>query len=153
MSNPKPSPPSASGASPEASPEASSRAFAKPERVLACVLCQQRKIKCDRKFPCAQCSKAGAQCAPATTVSRQRRRRFPERDLLERLRHYESLLRQHDVSFEPMHPSTPGKPSLTSTKEPRERLDNEALHPTSTEAPRPPNNSTSIKSEPIFEPK
>lgn len=26
-------------------------------RVLACVLCQQRKIKCDRNMPCANCTK------------------------------------------------------------------------------------------------
>lgn len=34
---------------------------------------------------------------------RQRRRRFPERELLERLRHYEDLLRQHKIDFEPLH--------------------------------------------------
>ncbi|KAL9041218.1 MAG: hypothetical protein Q9214_004182 [Letrouitia sp. 1 TL-2023] len=34
---------------------------------------------------------------------RQRRRRFPERELLERLRHYEGLLRQNNIKFEPLH--------------------------------------------------
>jgi hypothetical protein len=77
---------------------------AKPQRVLACILCQQRKIKCDRKSPCAGCTKAGAQCIPASLVPRQRRRRFPERELLDRLRHYEELLRQHQIGFEPLHP-------------------------------------------------
>ncbi|KUI65811.1 hypothetical protein VM1G_02514 [Cytospora mali] len=80
----------------------------KPKRVLACVLCQQRKVKCDRKFPCANCVRASVQCVPAHTLtSRQRRRRFPERELLERLRHYENLLRQNDIEFEPLHSSTP----------------------------------------------
>ncbi|KAK9319080.1 C6 zinc finger domain protein [Lipomyces orientalis] len=78
-------------------------ATAKPQRVLACVLCQQRKIKCDRKFPCANCVRACAQCVPATLALRQRRRRFPERELLERLRHYEGLLRQNNIQFEPLH--------------------------------------------------
>jgi len=78
-------------------------ATAKPQRVLACVLCQQRKIKCDRKFPCANCVRACAQCVPATLAPRQRRRRFPERELLERLRHYEGLLRQNNIKFEPLH--------------------------------------------------
>ncbi|KAK6522218.1 hypothetical protein TWF281_002785 [Arthrobotrys megalospora] len=75
----------------------------KPQRVLACVLCQQRKVKCDRKFPCANCRRAGAQCVPAGLVQRQRRRRFPERELLDRVRYYEGLLRQHNIKFEPLH--------------------------------------------------
>jgi hypothetical protein len=75
----------------------------KIQRVLACVLCQQRKIRCDRVFPCANCTKAGVQCLPAAATPRQRRRRFPERDLLDRLRHYEDLLRQNNIEFEPLH--------------------------------------------------
>lgn len=75
----------------------------KPQRVLACILCQQRKVKCDRKFPCANCVKSRAQCVPATFVPRQRRRRFPERELLDRLRQYEQLLRQNNIPFEPLH--------------------------------------------------
>ncbi|OHE93826.1 hypothetical protein CORC01_10847 [Colletotrichum orchidophilum] len=75
---------------------------AKPQRVLACVLCQQRKIKCDRKFPCAHCTKHQLHCVPATQT-RPRRRRFPERELLDRLRKYEGLLRQNKVEFEPLH--------------------------------------------------
>lgn len=75
----------------------------KPQRVLACVLCQQRKVKCDRKFPCANCVRGGAQCIPAGLVRRPRKRRFPERELLERLQQYEDLLRQNNVTFEPLH--------------------------------------------------
>lgn len=40
---------------------------------------------------------------PATLLPRQRRRRFPERELLDRLRRYEDLLRQNNISFEPLH--------------------------------------------------
>jgi hypothetical protein len=74
-------------------------------RVLACVLCQNRKVKCDRRLPCTNCSKAGVQCTPAALAPRQRRRRFPERELLNRLRHYEDLLQQNQISFEPLHPA------------------------------------------------
>lgn len=80
----------------------------KSQRVLACIACQQRKIKCDRKFPCANCLKACSQCIPASLVPRQRRRRFPERELLDRLRRYESLLLQHNVDFVPLHGSNEG---------------------------------------------
>lgn len=68
-------------------------------------MCQQRKVKCDRKFPCANCARARVQCMPASPI--QRRRRFPERELLERLRHYEGLLRQHNIKFNPLHGDTP----------------------------------------------
>jgi hypothetical protein len=80
------------------------RATGKSQRVLACQLCQQRKVKCDRKYPCANCTRAGTPCVPATVVPRQRRRRFPEHELLTRIRHYETLLRQHNVPFDPLHP-------------------------------------------------
>ncbi|KAK8098131.1 uncharacterized protein PG998_013617 [Apiospora kogelbergensis] len=69
---------------PDSAPAAAA-AGVKSQRVLACVLCQQRKVKCDRKFPCSGCAKHGIKCVPATQT-RRRRRRFPERDLLARLR-------------------------------------------------------------------
>ncbi len=73
-----------------------------PQRVLACVLCQQRKVKCDRKVPCANCIKSQSQCVPATLAPRRRRRKFPERELLERLRKYEDLLRHNNINFDPL---------------------------------------------------
>ncbi|KAL4899362.1 hypothetical protein BDW74DRAFT_115865 [Aspergillus multicolor] len=75
----------------------------KPIRVLSCVLCQQRKVRCDRTFPCANCVKSSSQCVPAGLLPRQRKRRFPERELLGRLRQYETLLRKNDIEFEPLH--------------------------------------------------
>lgn len=106
------------------SPDTRSSVFQpfKSQRILACLLCQQRKIKCkilspsnrlsttipllhrsylttgSRKFPCANCIKSRAQCVPAS--QRQRKRRFSERTLLERLRKYEDLLRQNNIMFE-----------------------------------------------------
>ncbi|TGO82697.1 hypothetical protein BPOR_0775g00030 [Botrytis porri] len=79
----------------------------KPQRVLACLRCQQRKIKCDRRYPCSACIKSRVQCIPATQLPRRRRRRFPERELLDRLRKYEDLLRQNNIKFEPLHKESP----------------------------------------------
>ncbi|KAL4801192.1 hypothetical protein BDV18DRAFT_165181 [Aspergillus unguis] len=76
----------------------------KPGRVLSCVLCQQRKVRCDRSFPCANCVKSKAQCVPAGLIPRPRKRRFPERHLLDRLRQYETLLKENDIAFDPLHP-------------------------------------------------
>ncbi|KAK8001705.1 hypothetical protein PG991_013927 [Apiospora marii] len=75
----------------------------KPSRVLACILCQQRKVRCDRIFPCANCVRQGAVCVPAGQIPRERRKRFPEKALLERLRYYEGLLRQNRIQFVPLH--------------------------------------------------
>ncbi|KAH7014198.1 uncharacterized protein B0I36DRAFT_299089 [Microdochium trichocladiopsis] len=95
------------GSSPGQTHASGAGAGSKPQRVLACLLCQQRKVKCDRRFPCANCTRSGAQCVPATLLPRQRRRRFPERELLDRLRHYEQLLRDHNIDFEPLHKPNP----------------------------------------------
>lgn len=53
------------------------------------MLCQQRKVKCDRKF-----------LVPTASHSR---RRIPERELLDRLQKYKDLLLQNKVKFEPLH--------------------------------------------------
>ena len=73
-----------------------------PQRVLACVPCQQRKVKCERRFPCSNCVKHNLRCVPATPTL-QRKRRFPERELLDRLRRHEELLRRNNIEFEPLH--------------------------------------------------
>ncbi|KAL5589260.1 hypothetical protein FOVSG1_011127 [Fusarium oxysporum f. sp. vasinfectum] len=72
-----------------------------------CALCQQRKVRCDRQSPCSTCIKAKVECVTQTLPGRHRKRRFPERKLLERLREYEALLRQNDIEFEPLHNDTP----------------------------------------------
>ncbi|KAF4292515.1 hypothetical protein CNMCM8686_007368 [Aspergillus fumigatus] len=63
---------------------------ARSPRPRACVRCQQRK------------------CVTATLTPR--RRRFQEKVLLDRLRHYEGLLRQHNIDFEPLHPQAKPDP-------------------------------------------
>ena len=88
----------------------------KSQRVLACVLCQQRKVKCDRTYPCANCIRSRTQCIPATLATRRRRRKFPERDLLERLRKYENLLRRNNIKFEPLPKDVTGERETVSTR-------------------------------------
>lgn len=98
-------------------PGVSPAAASKPQRVLACMLCQQRKVKCDRKFPCVNCIKSRAQCVPATLAVRRRRRRLPERELLERLHKYEDLLRKNDIQFHPIDSDAIGKRPFASTED------------------------------------
>lgn len=73
-----------------------------PHKNLACATCQQRKVKCDREVPCSNCVNHHITCVPVTQP-RPRRRRLPERELLDRLRKYEDLLRHHKIDFEPLH--------------------------------------------------
>ncbi|GAB7341206.1 hypothetical protein MBLNU457_7493t1 [Dothideomycetes sp. NU457] len=101
-----------------------------PQRVLACVLCQQRKIRCD-----------------PTLATRQRRRRFAERDLLERLRHYESLLRSNEVPFEPLHPSAVNTTSSSDVDKSAEASNSKAR------SRKPSSAEPKIKTEPVFEAK
>ena len=83
--------------------QSTKKAARKPHRIISCVKCQQRKIKCDRNSPCANCMKSRLQCVPASALGpRQRRRRIPERELLNRLRHCEKLLRLNNISCEPL---------------------------------------------------
>ncbi|KAI0131913.1 hypothetical protein BJ170DRAFT_611687 [Xylariales sp. AK1849] len=91
----------AAGPSSPAMPLPSSHSL-KSQRVLSCILCQQRKVKCDRRLPCSNCIKSRAECVPAPVTRRRPRRRFPEKDLLERLRRYEELLHHNNISFEPL---------------------------------------------------
>ncbi|KAM0207367.1 hypothetical protein ACHAQD_012076 [Fusarium lateritium] len=62
-------------------------------RILACVLCQQRKKKCDRKSPCSFCVKAKIQCIPSTPAPKRSRRK-PTKELIARLERCEELLKR-----------------------------------------------------------
>ncbi|KAF4984702.1 hypothetical protein FZEAL_142 [Fusarium zealandicum] len=64
------------------------------KRILACVLCQQRKKKCDRKFPCSFCTKASNSHITFVIVAPKRKRRKPTKELLERLERCEQLLKR-----------------------------------------------------------
>ncbi|KAI8264866.1 hypothetical protein K4K58_011962 [Colletotrichum sp. SAR11_239] len=82
----------------------------KGPHVLACVFCHQRKIKCDRKSPCANCIKADQPCVPSTRAPAGAGRRRVVKDLLERLNQCESLLSQvapRDAEGRPFTSETP----------------------------------------------
>jgi hypothetical protein len=93
-----------------------SRTHVKPHRILACVLCQQRKVKCDRQFPCANCVKSRVQCVPSTLTQRKRKRKFGDRELLDHLRKYEDLLRANNIPFEPLHQDWAPRPETSNTQ-------------------------------------
>ncbi|KAK4454398.1 putative transcriptional regulatory protein [Podospora aff. communis PSN243] len=82
---------------------ASEAAAMKLTRGHSCVLCQQRKVRCDKQKPCANCVKANVDCRVVPPQPPRRRKKKPhERDLIDRLRKYEALLSQHGVNFDPI---------------------------------------------------
>ena len=135
-------------------PESStfSRPTAKPQRVLACIRCQQRKIKCNRKFPCENCSIAKVQCVQAAPTQRQRRRRFAERELLDRLRHYENLLSQNRINFEPMHAPNGARLDSEDGKD-VDHMEDSPSEKQLAQGDRLPDRTTSNRSETVYEPK
>jgi hypothetical protein len=73
-----------------------------------CVLCQQRKVKCDRSDPCGNCVKACVECvSPTTLPPRRRKKRFPEAELLARLRKYEDHLRRYGADIDAINREGP----------------------------------------------
>ncbi|KAK2028459.1 hypothetical protein LX32DRAFT_619052 [Colletotrichum zoysiae] len=89
-----------------------------PRIVLACVFCHQRKIKCDRKSPCANCVKADQPCIPSKRAPSGAGRRRVKKDLLERLNHFETLLSQlavGDGEGDPVGTGTTGPTAAASS--------------------------------------
>ncbi|GKT45535.1 aurofusarin cluster transcription factor aurR2 [Colletotrichum spaethianum] len=64
-------------------PEPDPMAAMKLTRGTSCVLCQQRKVRCDKNKP-------------------RRKKRLQERDLVDRLKKYENLLAENGVKFDPI---------------------------------------------------
>lgn len=72
-------------------------------RGTSCVLCQQRKVRCDKNKPCANCVKARVECRVVPPQPpRRRKKRLQERDLVDRLKKYEALLAENGVKFDPI---------------------------------------------------
>ena len=97
-----------------------------------CVLCQQRKVKCDRNDPCGNCVKARVECVSTTLQPRRRKKRFPEAELLARLRKYEEHLRSYGADIDAINQEGPGAapattPAIKASNSPLENTPQEPL--------------------------
>ncbi|KAL8830933.1 MAG: hypothetical protein Q9170_005507 [Blastenia crenularia] len=78
-----------------------------PDRGLqphSCVVCQRRKVKCDRTDPCSNCIKHRVACEfrpPAPP--RRRKRQSPDPHIHAKLRRYEDILQKHGLQLDDMH--------------------------------------------------
>lgn len=109
-----------------------------PLHIWNCLNCRRRKVSCDRRDPCSQCSRAGADCSfpisgrlptrrdqtSGAGVSRDKK----QADLLSRLRRLEAILQTSGV--QPQGPSIASSmtgPSSARTSETLEVDDREPL--------------------------
>ena len=96
MAAPQPHPAAPIGFPPEFDPS-----VIKLTRGTSCKLCQQRKVRCDKRKPCANCVKANVECVVVPPLPpRRRKKRLHEKDLIDRLKRYENLLSENGVSVD-----------------------------------------------------
>lgn len=73
----------------------------KPIKLISCVQCQQRKVKCNKESPCSHCTKSRLECIYRPPAPPRRGKRKPtEADLLARLRRCEELLRGSGIQVD-----------------------------------------------------
>ena len=59
----------------------------------SCTTCRKRKVRCDKKHPCSNCSKAGIECIfPGPGRAPRRSKKPPDSELLARLRRLEGVV-------------------------------------------------------------
>jgi Fungal Zn(2)-Cys(6) binuclear cluster domain len=82
------------------------------------ILCQQRKVKCDREYPCSNCRKARAECISSSTQPpKRRKKRFPEAELLARIRRYEAHLKNYGADLDAINREEAPPPLITPKEE------------------------------------
>ena len=60
----------------------------------SCVTCRKRKVRCDKRHPCINCTKAGIECIfPGPGRAPRRSRKPPDSELLARLRKLEGVVK------------------------------------------------------------
>ncbi|KAI1468562.1 putative C6 transcription factor [Daldinia caldariorum] len=68
----------------------------------SCVICRQRKVKCDRRNPCSNCVKAEKPCDYVAPVRGKRKRTKPPKESLHaKLKRLQELLKSYGAKLEP----------------------------------------------------
>lgn len=113
----------------------------------SCVTCRRRKVRCNKRSPCSNCTRAGIDCVfPPPGRAPRKSKRPPDAELLSRLRRLEGVidhLRVNGNSEATPTTSAQAPPSATETL----AVPSETI--TSTSAPTEPENNTSGDSCPF----
>ena len=79
---------------PRMNPPPTNGAGAPPLNPRSCVTCRKRKVRCDKRHPCINCTKAGIECIfPGPGRAPRRSRKPPDTELLARLRRLEGVVK------------------------------------------------------------
>ncbi|KAI0441194.1 fungal-specific transcription factor domain-containing protein [Xylaria telfairii] len=80
----------------DAGTNSKSAQMGQPTHLRSCVLCRQRKVKCDRRQPCSNCLRAGANCVhpPGAGRAAKRPRQAVDVKVLDRLSQLETTIRR-----------------------------------------------------------
>ncbi|KAI0555109.1 fungal-specific transcription factor domain-containing protein [Xylaria curta] len=80
----------------DATASSMSAQLSQPAHLRSCVLCRQRKVKCDRRQPCSNCLRAGANCVhpPGAGRAAKRPRQAVDAKVLDRLSQLETTIRR-----------------------------------------------------------
>ncbi|RVD82124.1 uncharacterized protein DFL_006558 [Arthrobotrys flagrans] len=79
---------------PHVAPSAGTSSSPKPH-AFNCVVCKNRKVKCDRQVPCSTCTKLNVECQYVEPGPRKKRKSSSKHEnLVQRLNRYEELLKQ-----------------------------------------------------------
>ncbi|KAI1176975.1 fungal-specific transcription factor domain-containing protein [Nemania sp. FL0916] len=94
-----------------------------PAHLRSCILCRQRKVKCDRRQPCSNCVRARAKCVhpPGTGRAAKRPRQAVDAKVLDRLSQLESTitrLQKQAKGRETGEPQTPESAALQESSGP-----------------------------------
>lgn len=91
--------------------------LSQPTHLRSCVLCRQRKVKCDRRQPCSNCVRAGANCVhpPGAGRAAKRPRQAVDTKVLDRLSHLEATIKrlQQQAKGREAEPSVPSESAET----------------------------------------
>lgn len=66
----------------------------------SCSHCYQKKLKCDLGNPCHHCVRNQVECIPVEVTSRPHKKRFPEAELMTKIKRYETALQSYGAELE-----------------------------------------------------
>jgi hypothetical protein len=84
------------------------------QKLLSCLDCRQKKVKCDKTYPCKGCQHSGSECVFPLRKRKARKPRSRNAEMILRLGRLEELLEK----YEPNNPKTPSSQHVALFKEP-----------------------------------
>ena len=112
----------------------------------SCVTCRRRKVKCDKRHPCSNCTRAHTECIyPAPGRAPRKAKKPADADLMERLRRLEGIVQSLEPEVEEQHNTNGDSRQGSKSDEPMANGQPESTHSPNEEkawSPVPPFNDS-----------